>query len=91
MVRRTRWRGLMNHVCVEVLAETDWCVTFRVVGSSKADRAGLCRLDRATFERAYEPCPQGDAPMHAAAGGTARGAACHRAERRPRPAPTRAA
>ncbi len=57
MVRRTRWRGLMNRVCVEVVAETDWCVTFRVVGSSKAGRAGRCRLDRATFERAYEPCP----------------------------------
>jgi hypothetical protein len=85
VVRGTRWRSLLNPLRVEVLAATDWCVTFRVVGGDSTKRTRLCRLDRATFERAYEPCPERAAPGLADDGAAEGATTIARGARPPRP------
>jgi hypothetical protein len=78
MERGSRWWSPANRLEVEVLAATDWCVTFRLRGRDETLRPRRCRLDRTTFERAYRPCPDRGARDGAA---PERIAATHQAER----------
>jgi hypothetical protein len=51
--RGTLWWSPANRLEVEVLAATQWCVTFRLVGRDTTERARHLRVARGAFEQSY--------------------------------------